>query len=260
MIDLENFPTSESAKRMMRTVSPIYDKAYVAKWIFQVMGTEVDETWQFYNELRLQTFPETATWGIIYWEQRYHIAPDESLTTEERRQRVIVKRGKRAPMNAARLEQFTEDITGRTTNVTEQNGEYTFTISIMPGDSTVDYQALIDLVKSVKPSHLSFKVIFEVGVSLVIRTDNEKWAFEYTLSGTEPDTNILGALRDGEFLLDTSMDGYPFEYPVAGTGTAGEEPDVNTLGGINSSSILPSIAATGSAFGYQFCGEAENAL
>ncbi len=260
MIDLENFPTSGSAKRMMKTVSPIYDKAYVAKWIFQVMGAEVDETWQFYNELRLQAFPETATWGISYWEQRYHIAPDESLTTEERRQRVIVKRGKRAPMNAARLEQFTKDITGRSANVTEQNGEYTFTISILPGDSTVDYQALIDLVKSVKPSHLAFKVIFEVGLSLVIRTDNEKWAFGYTLTGTEPDTNTLGALGDDDLILDAGIDGYPFEYALSGTGTAGEEPSTNTLGDINDGSILPSIAATGSAFSYQLCGDAEREL
>ena len=42
MIDLDNFPTSPAAKRMMKTVSPIYDKAYVGKWIFQVMGLEMD--------------------------------------------------------------------------------------------------------------------------------------------------------------------------------------------------------------------------
>ena len=39
-MNLENFPTSPAAKRMMKTVSPIYDKSYVAKWIFQVMGLE----------------------------------------------------------------------------------------------------------------------------------------------------------------------------------------------------------------------------
>jgi hypothetical protein len=38
MIDLEKFPTSPAAKRMMKTISPVYDKAYVGKWLLQVMG------------------------------------------------------------------------------------------------------------------------------------------------------------------------------------------------------------------------------
>lgn len=37
-MDLENFPTRESAKDMLSMVSPIYDRSYVGKWIFQVMA------------------------------------------------------------------------------------------------------------------------------------------------------------------------------------------------------------------------------
>lgn len=182
-MNLENFPTSPAAQRMMKTVSPIYDKSYVAKWIFQVMGLEIDEAWQFIEELRLQAFPETATWGITYWEQRYNIPPDESLSLEERRQRVIIKRGKRSPMNPARIERIVRDVTGREDMVTEQNGEYTFYISILPGESTVDYQELIDTIKSVKPSHLSFTVLFQTDVSMTIQVDNQTYAFEYPLCG-----------------------------------------------------------------------------
>ena len=43
-MDLENFPTSESARRMMdRITKGFYEKSYVGKWIFQVMGMEWDE-------------------------------------------------------------------------------------------------------------------------------------------------------------------------------------------------------------------------
>ena len=221
-MNLENFPTSPAAKRMLKTVSPIYDKSYVAKWIFQVMGLEIDEAWQFIEELRLQAFPETATWGITYWEQRYNIPPDESLSLEERRQRVIIKRGKRSPMNPARIERIVRDVTGREDMVTEQNGEYTFYISILPGESTVDYQELIDTIKSVKPSHLAFKVLFETDVSMTIQVNNQAYTFEYPLTGTIP--------------------------------------DINTVGGIEHGSILPSITAQGSVFDYQLCGEAERDL
>jgi hypothetical protein len=221
-MNLENFPTSPAAKRMMKTVSPIYDRSYVAKWIFQVMGMEMDEAWKFFEELRLQAFPETATWGIVYWEQRYHIPPDDSLTIEERRQRVIIKRGKRRPMNPARIEQFTRDITGREAIVTERNGEYVFFIAILPGESAVDYQELIDTIKSVKPSHLAFKVLFETDVSMTIQVNNQAYTFEYPLTGTIP--------------------------------------DINTVGGIEHGSILPSITAQGSVFDYQLCGEGERDL
>jgi hypothetical protein len=221
-MNLENFPTSPAAKRMLKTVSPIYDKSYIAKWIFQVMGLEIDEAWQFIEELRLQAFPETATWGITYWEQRYNIPPDESLSLEERRQRVIIKRGKRSPMNPARIERIVRDVTGREDMVTEQNGEYTFYISILPGESTVDYQELIDTIKSVKPSHLAFKVLFETDVSMTIQVNNQAYTFEYPLTGTIP--------------------------------------DINTVGGIEHGSILPSITAQGSVFDYQLCGEGERDL
>lgn len=223
MIDLEKFPTSPAAQRMMKTVSPVYDKSYVGKWIFQVMGMEVDEAWKFFEELRLQAFPETATWGIVYWEQRYHIPPDDNLTTEERRQRVIVKRGKRSPMNPTRIEQFIRDVTGRQSEITERNEEYAFSVSILPGESEVDYSELIKTIRSVKPSHLSFTVLFQTDISILIQTTSQdKYPFNYTLAGTVPDTNTVGGITGNNFVLDAD--------------------------------------ATGSVFNYQFCGEAEHEL
>lgn len=223
MIDLEKFPTSPAAKRMMKTVSPVYDKSYVGKWIFQVMGMEVDEAWTFFEELRLQAFPETATWGIVYWEQRYHIPPDDNMTTEERRQRVIVKRGKRSPMNPTRIEQFIRDVTGRQSEITERNEEYAFSVSILPGESEVDYHELIRTIRSVKPSHLSFTVLFQTDINISVQaTSQDKYPFNYTLAGTVPDTNTVGGITGNNFALEAD--------------------------------------AIGSVFNYQFCGEAEHEL
>jgi hypothetical protein len=231
MNDLERFPTSPTAQRMMKTVSPIYDKSYVGKWIFQVMGLEMDEAWKLFEELRLQAFPETATWGIVYWEQRYHIAPDNSLTLEERRQRVNIKRGKRKPMNPARLEHFARAVSQRQTVVTERNEEYSFFISILPGESEVDYSELVKTIRNVKPSHISLRVIFQTDVGLTIQaTSQDKYSFSYTPAGTVPDTNMVGGLGENSLLLETGMECHPFDYEVAGTG---------------------------SAFDYQLCGEEE---
>lgn len=86
----------------------------------------------------------------------------------------------------------------------------------------VDYQELIDTIKSVKPSHLAFKVLFETDVSMTIQVNNQAYTFEYPLTGTIP--------------------------------------DINTVGGIEHGSILPSITAQGSVFDYQLCGEGERDL
>ena len=184
MNDLERFPTSPTAQRMMKTVSPIYDKSYVGKWIFQVMGLEMDEAWKLFEELRLQAFPETATWGIVYWEQRYHIPPDDNMPIEERRRRVIIKRSKRSPMNPTRIEQFLKDVTGRTVTVTEQEGEYVFLIYVSPGENNTNFQLIVETVKNIKPSHLSFDVVFKSETGLVADTKSSKLSFNYKLCGT----------------------------------------------------------------------------
>ena len=63
--DLEAFPTSESAVRMLSYVSQgFYDSSYVGKWLYQVMGMEYDDVRKIIEELPYQMFPETATWGL----------------------------------------------------------------------------------------------------------------------------------------------------------------------------------------------------
>ncbi len=255
MFNLEDFPTSPAAKRMIKTVSPIYDKSYVGKWLFQVMGLEMDEAWKFLEELRLQAFPETATWGIVYWEQRYHIPPDDSLTIEERRQRVIIKRGKRRPMNPARIEQFTRDVSGRQTVVTEHNEDYVFFVAILPGEAEVDYHELIKTIRSVKPSHLSPVVLFETKVGLIIQADSQKaYPFGYTLAGTVPDVNTVGALRRESFILAADMEGHPLNYPMTGVSKAGEIPDTNMVGAIRRESFILDVDVKDHPYEYEISG------
>ena len=91
-----NIPTTETGKRMIASVSPIYDKAYTARWLFEIMGIELEEARTYIEELRYQASPETSTWGLFYWEQRYHIPTDENLPLETRRQKVMSKRWKYA--------------------------------------------------------------------------------------------------------------------------------------------------------------------
>ena len=153
--DIERFPESESAKQMMSRISPIYENSYVGKWLFEVMGIEWDQARQLVESLRQQCFLEQCTWGIRYWEQRYGLEVDETKDLETRRAAVIAKRGRKQPLTPATLEDILEALTGRPVTVDEDNGNYTFKVSIEEGTSTVDYIAVIKKINTVKPSHLA---------------------------------------------------------------------------------------------------------
>ena len=159
MMDIERFPTNETAKRMMSRVSPIYSQAYVAKWLYQVMGIEMEEARRYFEELRSQSFPETATWAISYWEQRYGLPIDDTLSIEARRQRITSKRGLRAPMNPARIEQIISDLCIKPCVVTEDNKNYWFYVSVYTDDDVkVNFDDIKNRIKKIKPSHLSFSL------------------------------------------------------------------------------------------------------
>ena len=152
-IDLDNFPTYETSKRMLSRVSPVYERSYVGKWIFQVMGMEMEEAIQIFLELPAQAFPETATWGLPYWEQRYGLTPKPGDSLEARRQAVITKRTNRAPMNPRRVEIIVEGMTGKHTTVEENVDDYTFSVTLDDVAGDVDIEALIERLKRIKPSH-----------------------------------------------------------------------------------------------------------
>ena len=102
--DIENFPTSESAKKMLSYVTEgFYDKSYVGKWLYQVMGLEYDAALKIAEELPYQFFPETATWGLMYHEIKWGLPIRKNLSYEERRRLIYQKRDNRAPMTPYRM-------------------------------------------------------------------------------------------------------------------------------------------------------------
>lgn len=156
MTGLDRFPENGTAQRMLSRVSPVYADAYVAKWLFEVLGREWDAARGCTEELHLQLFPETATWGLRYWEQRYQIPVDESAPLEERRRQVLIRRGIRSPMNPARVEQIAGSIIGVPVEVRENIAPYTFGMYFDHGGAAfIDLEKLVQTVRRAKPSHLS---------------------------------------------------------------------------------------------------------
>lgn len=159
--DLENFPTRETAKYMLSMVSPIYEKSYVMKWYFEVLGYYLDiANKTIKEELANEAFPETATWSLPYWEQAYGIETNESLSIEQRRAKILQKRNFRRAMNPARIAAFASSFTGRECTVVENTAPHTYEIHIYPGDSEVNVDALRKELNKMKQSQKHIVILF----------------------------------------------------------------------------------------------------
>ena len=227
-MNLENFPTSESAKRMLESVDSggFYDKSYVGKWIFQVMGLEMDEARQFIEELPYQAFPETATWGLRYHEQKYGLPVREGMPYEERRRNIYSKRDERSPMNPYRMEVILENITGRKAHVDDESGPVnTFTVKLESGDNVVDVAAAIKKLKEIKQSHVAFTLSFTSLARIEICGRTQKWKNQYTQCGTVPMVSTGLRITEAEVQIVPTAAGYKM---AGNSGEVGQYPKTST--------------------------------
>lgn len=183
--DIEQFPTSKSAKRMLTFITrDFYDKSYVGKWLFQVMGLEMDELQAHMDELILQIFPETATWGLRYHEEKWGLPVYSGENYEERRKAVLAKRDYRAPMMPYRMEQYIQDMTENYTvwiadihdkgprNWTAPHPNTFRVYLIGEGDTagTIDIDAIKRVIDRIKQSHTTYTMAQEITIEI----DNTK--------------------------------------------------------------------------------------
>lgn len=164
--ELELFPTSESALKMLSYVTPgFYDKSYVGKWMFQVMGLEYDKALKLAEELPEQFFPETATWGLCWHEIKWGLPVQENLPYEERRQLIYRKRDYRAPMTPYRMEGYLKTATGFDVRIADINdpGDYGFVAphpnvfkAYFMGEGTLASKRARAMLNELKQSHTMF--------------------------------------------------------------------------------------------------------
>lgn len=159
--DIEKFPESETAKRMLHRVSPIYNNSYVGKWLYEVMGREFDEARKLVMSLRDQIFTSTVTWGIDFQEDKYSLPHDTFLTLDERRLRLWRKRNSASPISPWMLENYILNAWDIKADVDETvaNGIILLTIS---EDKENRLAAMYKALREIKPSHLSIYLIQKV--------------------------------------------------------------------------------------------------
>lgn len=201
---LEQFPTNETAQQMMQTITGngFYDRSYIGKWLFQVMGMELEEAKQYITELADQAFPQSVTWGIGYQEKKYGIPENPEKNLEERRKQILLQKTFHSPMNPAFLERQAGLIVGHDRiKVIENVAPYVFRVEIQEmDDSTAIYEDVRRYVKKVKPSHLSMLIMgkYQSEFNVDITYENRLCI----ISEFYPRLNVEWLLLDGHWRLD----------------------------------------------------------
>ena len=154
MVDIDKFPTSRMGKRMLSRVSPIYTNAYVMKWLYQVMGGELDTIWQRLAELPKQVFTKTVTWGINYQEDKFSIQHDYTMSLEERRAQLWRRKPQKLPISPGIIEHWAKEAYGLDLDVDETMGAGIFTVTVAGSYQQEMRRSMFWDLYGRKPSHL----------------------------------------------------------------------------------------------------------
>lgn len=158
MTDLmQDVLTSTQAKRIIDYVSRIYGDSYVGLWIFQSIGTVLDEVYDESSNLRYETNPAQSTDLLDYYEEHYGLPKNTALTTQQRRLRIIAKIQARGPCNPVRLAKtVSAALGGAEVDITERYATNTFLVNVR--EVIDDLSPAYDVLDRNKPAHLIYTI------------------------------------------------------------------------------------------------------
>lgn len=214
--------TNQKGLKMLDSVSPIYGQNKVMLAIYEAVGREAEATETIIDEIALQLFPQTATWGLKYWEEALSIPVNESLTLENRRTKILVKMQTRWPVTKQRMEAIINNfITSKNAYIQEIYEEYMFKIHIPLPDERIYYRDLIETVEEVKPAHLAYEVEGTAGNNII--AVKQLWArnfINYLMCGTfypKDDEYWTGRSFNRKTATNSTLYSFEVEYLICGT-------------------------------------------
>lgn len=265
--DIENFPTSPSALKMLSYVSDgFYDNSYVGKWLYQVMGLEHDSILEILETLPDQMFPETATWGLMYHEIKWGLPIRENLSYEERRKLIYQKRDYRAPMTPHRMEVLLSDLAGCTVYINDIHSigddgyvpehPNVFRVTLQMGSDPVDLGSVLQKLSKVKQSHTTFTFRVTTAAKIIIGVTPKSYRVVHRLCGTFPKISTGWRLLTSGINLDITTGSMRSEPPLSGvSGEAGQYPKTSTGLKITNDVLELQTSGKGQGVKYAISGE-----
>lgn len=160
--------TNELGNQMLDMVAPIYDRSKVALYLFQAIGKTLEPEVEFiWNDFVAQIFPQTATWGLQYWEDEYGMVTDLSQSIEQRRAAFMAMKFYKPPMTPKRIESMISSLTGLECKVRENVAPNTFNVTVY--GAYPNLRSIYDTLNKKTPAHL----IYTINVIETLETTSE---------------------------------------------------------------------------------------
>lgn len=160
---MKSILTSETAQKMIDYVAPIYGNSYVGLWIFQAVGSVLDEVCKISDALKYETNPMTATMLLDYWEEHYKLEKGNGLTTEQRRDRIAAKIKTKGPCNPYTLAAaVSAALGGVSVEIVENTGKNKFDVIVT--EEVASLTPAIPVIERMKPAHLIYDIRVEIRV------------------------------------------------------------------------------------------------
>ena len=159
-MDREDYIQTETGKRMLRAVTPIYTDEYQLA-VFNANGLIMEEVQGIANKLSMEVLINNATWSLPYWESLFRIKPRDNQTIRQRRRAVVLRMNEYFPVTRRRMESIVDTFTENGgTVINDKRGDYIFDV-ILKNSGAIDFLAMIAAIEEAKPAHLDYEITQE---------------------------------------------------------------------------------------------------
>lgn len=154
-------PNSEDLEKyfldLTKYVPPFVCQINEIKATYDVQGRELGSLNYSISDLLKQCFIDTATWGLLYWEDEYGIETNLSLSYEQRREILKAKKRGQGTTTKSMLKNAAEAFSGGEVSIIEENENYLFVIQFVGVKGIPqNMQAFMNMLEDIKPAHLTY--------------------------------------------------------------------------------------------------------
>lgn len=160
---MQQILTNEKAQEIIDYVSQVYGQSYVGLWIYQAIGTVLDEMYQSAEQMMQETSPATADLLLKAWETEYGVPTDSTLTVAQRRNRILARTQSRGSCTPQRLATAVSSaLGGAPVDVIERTAKNTFTVAVREYIPSI--VPAVAVIERMKPAHLMYNLIVSLQV------------------------------------------------------------------------------------------------
>jgi len=214
----------------MKSYTPSFvAKNGLLKKLLEAQASEVEKLSVDLQELLDQMYPQTATWGLSYWEE-FCGMPISDADDEVRRAQIISKLSRFSPVSPKMIHSMAHNILKLNVSVIESVAAYTFRINIESNNKNIDIISLAKAIEEIKPAHLDFDMCVENSTNININCNGINNIFNYVpcgtiRCGTHPLPATLGTTLPAQLSIEIVPESQSFDYKLCGI-----DPGISTLG------------------------------